>query len=519
MSNHLIRTIDGAVVNIVDDVLAHHDATSDRALEILLQLRDRLGGITDDVLVRVADGLKLSRAELYELATFYPSVRYHPTAVATRAAACEDLVCALVRSPHSAGEREATRDESYLCGGSACRGRCDSAQDVVGTGSNVVHADKADWRTLESYRSAGGYGYVERLRRGDVDAADVLAAIERSGSASSVVRKWRAVRDQHGEPVVIANASEGELGTFKDRHILERDPHGVIDAALVAVAVVGARRLIIYLRDDYDHLYRELQQVINEMRVAGLGADVEFDLRRSGGAYICGEETALIASLEGQRGRPREQPPFPTTHGLFGRPTLVQNIETLYRLRAAWGMRVEASLPVTRLLDPAVRIFSVSGRVCCPGVQLMASLPNIAALIAACGGMTEGEELGGVVLGGAAGSILTAEQCRLPLDDLLRAGIRIGSGSSVIVFAQRDDVRWIAAKMAAFLARESCGQCTPCRVGTSKMAGMLAGGPLDPVLMRSLAEVMREASICGLGRSAGQFLAGAAERLQGSAEC
>ncbi|NEN39742.1 NADH-quinone oxidoreductase subunit F, partial [Escherichia coli] len=140
---------------------------------------------------------------------------------------------------------------------------------------------------------------------------------------------------------VIANASEGELGTFKDRHILERDPHGVIDAALVAIAVVGARRLIIYLRDDYDHLYRELQQVINEMRVAGLGADVEFDLRRSGGAYICGEETALIASLEGQRGRPREQPPFPTTHGLFGRPTLVQNIETLYRLRAAWGMRVE----------------------------------------------------------------------------------------------------------------------------------------------------------------------------------
>jgi formate dehydrogenase len=476
----------------IETALLSHGTARDGLLETFLDIRDRQGSVSQAGLQYMAERLRLTSAEVYEVATAFPAVNYGATVpYRNDTNNCGDLVCALLRGPVDI-------DRGMRPG--VCGGRCD-----------VPDSEPAP-RSFEAFLAAGGYTVVDRLQRTPTEKNQILQniagrnAVGRAGVGFPVHRKWQSLIASGGETVVIVNADEGELATFKDRFILQSDPHGVLESALVAASVTGAKQLFFYLRDDYADLHAIVRRAIDDTVAAGLTAGLDVHLRRSGGAYICGEETALIASLEGRPARPRERPPYPTERGLQGRPTLVHNVETLYRLRGAWGAVHEDAVPVSALLDPDMLLYSVSGRVRKPGPKLIRALPSLDALVRAAGGMREEEELGGVVIGGSAGTIVPASRCGVPLAELLASGLSLGTGSAV-VFGKTDDIRWIAEKMAGFLARESCGQCAPCRIGTAKMARALAGGPLDRRLLDDLASVMSEASICGLGRSAGKFLA------------
>lgn len=465
-------------------------ATRGRLLEILLEVRDAKGGsgISAPGLRAVADRLGLFLSEAYEVATAFPAVNYATARPYATGERCGDLVCALI---HGVGANGAG-------GTGPCRNRCD--------GERAAPAP----RTFAAYRAAGGYAMAGRLMAEPATAAEMLGRIEahqavgRAGVGFPVAEKWRQVMAAGGTPVVIVNADEGELAIFKDRFILENEPHGVIEAALVAARTVGADRVFLYVRDDYAPIHAILRRALEEVAAAGLAEGLALELRRSGGAFICGEETALIASLEGRPARPAERPPFPTTHGYLGRPTLLHNVETFYRITAAWGGAPGA--PAAAVLDPETRLYSVSGRVRAPGPKPVRHLARLADLVEIAGGMAEGHVLGGMVIGGSAGTLVTADACRRPLTELLADGLRLGTGGAIVLGAT-DDLRAVAARMAAYLARESCGQCAPCRVGTAKAAQALATpGALDRPLLDDLATVMGEASLCALGRNAGRFL-------------
>lgn len=483
---------DEAEIRAIEDAFDRLGVSRNSLLEALLLVRDECGSVTEAGLQYLADRLRLTVAEVYEVATAYPAVNYgrmepYPGDAET----CDDLVCALLKGG---------KGSPCHSGAGVCRGSCDGAVRNVSP------------RKFDRFRASGGYAVVERMLQDTNLKAQVLKdlgrgnAVGRAGQSFPVGQKWQRVLAAGGDPVVIVNADEGELATFKDRYILESDPHGVLEAALVATLVTGASQLFVYVRDDYVHLHCVLREAIRDVVIAGLSDGLQIDLRRSGGAYICGEETALIASLEGRPPRPRERPPYPTEHGFHGRPTLVHNVETLYRLRGIWGAAVEPAIPVSGLLNAEAALFSVSGRVRSPGPKLVCGLQTLAGLVEEAGGLCDGVELGGIVVGGAAGTIVPAHLCRVPLQELVASGLRLGTGSAV-VFNVHDDARWIAARMAGFLARESCGQCSPCRVGTTKMARALSDGSLDHAALDDLSVAMSEASICALGRSAGKFLA------------
>lgn len=487
-------------------------------LEILLGIRDARGFVDDEALEAVAARLKMTNAELYELATFYPALNYENRETESHIEICDDLVCRLRRDVRLDEAMRSGRLDGRPCRAGSCHGRCDSAP--ISTPTREPVAPAAIERDFESFCRSGGYQILGRLREGEglcgriLDAIESSGAFGRAGAHFPVARKWRAVIAQGRSPIVIINADEGELGAFKDRFILESDPHGVLEAALVAAMVVDAARVIVYLRDDYKHLHPALESAIAALTASGIPGDIRIDLRRSGSAYICGEETALIASLEGRRAQPHDRPPFPTTSGLFGAPTLVHNVESLYRLRSQWGAKPDPRVAATAVLDPNALMFSVSGHVRRPGLKIIPSLQTLFELVERAGGMAERKEFGGIVVGGSAGTIVPAEDCMRPLSELTNNGLRLGTGSA-IVFSRDDAIREIAARMAAFLARESCGQCTPCRVGTAKMARMLSRESLDFEEGRSLAFVMREASICNLGRNAGAFLERVVDQLRG----
>jgi NADH:ubiquinone oxidoreductase subunit F (NADH-binding) len=503
---------------VVSNALIAPNVKRADVLEILLDIRDAHGFVDDDALELVAARLNMTNAELYELATFYPALNYSRRGTQPHIEICDDLVCRLRRDARLDAALRSGRLDGRPCRAGSCHGRCDSAPVTTRTRDAVTPA-KIE-RDFESFRESGGYEIVDRLRAGTIATESVLESVEcsgaygRAGAHFPVARKWRAVIAQARSPVVIVNADEGELGAFKDRFILESDPHGVLEAALVAAIVVGAAHVVLYLRDDYKHLHPVLKSVVATLTALGIGGGICLEVRRSGGAYICGEETALIASLEGRRALPHDRPPFPTSSGLFGAPTLVHNVETLYRLRSIWGAERDPNVAATEALDPNALMFSVSGHVREPGLKVVSSLRNLFQLVARAGGMTEGREFGGIVIGGSAGAIVSAEDCMRPLAELTSNGLRLGTGSA-IVFSRGDSIRDIAATMAAFLARESCGQCTPCRVGTTKMARMLAEGLLHFEEGKSFALAMREASICNLGRNAGVFLERVIDQLRG----
>jgi NADH:ubiquinone oxidoreductase subunit F (NADH-binding) len=317
-------------------------------------------------------------------------------------------------------------------------------------------------------------------------------------------RKWRLVRQEPAPRLVAVNADEGEPGTFKDRYFLETDPHRMLEGILIAAWVVEAKEVYIYLRDEYPQCRTILESEIAAVEAAGLARDVRIHLRRGAGAYICGEESAMLESIEGKRGLPRQRPPFPAQVGLFGRPTLCNNVETLFWVRDIVEKGPEWFTGQGRNGRKGLRTFSVSGRVRDPGVKLAPAGITVRQLIDEfCGGMAQGHAFKGYLPGGASGGVLPASLADIPLDfgTLEAEGCLIGS-AAVIVLSDKDNMRAMALNLLRFFEDESCGQCTPCRAGTEKAVKLMTAPHWDEPLLEELTRVMSDASICGLGQAA-----------------
>jgi len=505
----------------------------DLLLECLHALQDAHGHLAGLDLAALASLLKLSLADVYEVATFYHhfdvvrSGDEPPAALTVRV--CDSISCEL------AGCRELLAALTRVCGHEVrvqavpCVGRCAAAPVAVVGQHPVERAEVAavsaaiaegrrdcplpDAVRLDAYRAAGGYALYESFRRGERSADDLIAILEASGlrglggAGFPAARKWRIVRDRPAPRALVVNIDEGEPGTFKDRHYLERDPHRLLEGALMAAWAVGCERIWLYLRDEYAGVRRLLEEELRALRAAIPDAP-PVDLRRGAGAYVCGEESALIESIEGRRGQPRLRPPYVAEVGLFGRPTLVHNAETL------WWVRDLVHFADTRGRDwfaaqgrrgrQGLRSFSVSGRVSEPGVKLAPAGISVRELIDEhCGGMLPGHQLYAWLPGGASGGILPASLADLPLDfdTLAEHGCFIGS-AAVIVLSQHDRARDAALNAMRFFAHESCGKCTPCRVGTARAATLMGAALWDVALLEDLAATMADASICGLGQAA-----------------
>ena len=539
----------------------------DLLIEYLHCLNDHFGVLHDRHLVALAKQMNLPMAEVYEVASFYHHfeiVRGHD-AQAPRLVVrvCDSLSCSLAGARELLAALPERLRAMNLGAGQGdvqvqavpCVGRCEQAPVAVvhqrpvpsatvdavletvrlrpnralaqhPKAQAAINFDIAQWVEaalpappgeispahvdLATYRAYGGYQTAAALVNGEMDAEAVLAAMEDSGlrglggAGFPAGRKWRIVRDQTAPRLMAVNIDEGEPGTFKDRTYLERDPHRFLEGVLIAAQVVGTEAVYIYLRDEYHGCRALLQTALDDLRAEPPCPLPHIELRRGAGAYICGEESAMIESIEGKRGEPRMRPPYIAQVGLFGRPTLEHNFETLYWVRdiVERGPQWFASFGCNG--RKGLRSFSVSGRVKHPGVKLAPAGITVQELIDEyCGGMLEGHQLYAYLPGGASGGILPASLSNIPLDfDTLQPyGCFIGS-AAVIVLSQHDSAREAALNVMRFFEHESCGQCTPCRVGTAKAAQLMQAQQWDEELLDDLAQVMADASICGLGQAA-----------------
>jgi formate dehydrogenase len=404
-----------------------------------------------------------------------------------------------------------------------CMGLCDKApavevghrhlaratvESVVAATGDTAAPAPSSARGFDAYSADGGYTLLRQCLKGARKPEDLIALLNDSGlrglggAGFPTGRKWGIVRGYPGPRLMAVNGDEGEPGTFKDRHFLETDPHRVVEGMLLAAWAVGAEAIYVYLRDEYPGIRRMLLAELDKVRAAKLDSHAPIHLRRGAGAYICGEESAMLESIEGKRGLPRHRPPYVAEKGLFGRPTLVQNVETLYWLRdivekgAAWFAK--------RGGETRLHSYSVSGRVKNPGVKLAPAGISVRRLIDEhCGGMADGHAFAAYLPGGASGGILPASMADEPLEfgKLEKHGCFLGS-AAVVVLSDKDDVRAAALNLMRFFADESCGQCTPCRVGTEKAVIEMEKKTWNTVLLGELAQGMADASICGLGQAA-----------------
>ncbi|MCG7576705.1 MULTISPECIES: NADH-ubiquinone oxidoreductase-F iron-sulfur binding region domain-containing protein [unclassified Halomonas] len=503
----------------------------DLLIEHLHTLQDAHGHLSLVELRALAAYMNLPMAAVYETATFYAhfDVVHDQQAPPpdTTIRVCDSLSCQLAGASalHKALEARVDPDCVRVIR-APCMGRCDTApvaevghhhvlyatadgvEAVVDTGH--FHPEAILWQRLGDYQQMGGYQLLANARSGKVNIDEVLQTLETSGlrglggAGFPTFKKWQAVRQAAGPRYCVINADEGEPGTFKDRYYLERAPHQFLEGALVSAWAIEAEALYIYLRDEYPGLHRVLHEAIAELEQAGIVARGFILMRRGAGAYICGEESALIESLEGKPGKPRHRPPYVAQEGLFGRPTLVNNVETVYWIPAIWNKGAEWFTGHGRHGRRGLRSFSISGRVNKPGVYLAPAGITLRELVEEyAGGMAEGHTLAAYLPGGASGGILPASKADVPLDfDTLQAhGSFIGS-AAIIVLSDQDNLQAVATNLLAFFADESCGQCTPCRVGSEKMLSLLEQPTWDVQALTRLAQVMQDASICGLGQAA-----------------
>jgi NADH:ubiquinone oxidoreductase subunit F (NADH-binding)/NADH:ubiquinone oxidoreductase subunit E len=525
------RQLEPAALADIEVLLAGRPRVRDSLIEHLHSIQDGFGHLTLRHLRALAHWMNLPMAAVYETATFYAHFdivrdgEIPPPAVTIRV--CDSLSCELAGARALQAALAAAVDPAEIRVLRApCMGRCDSAP-VVEVGhrhlghatpaavrtlldGGDLHPEQIDWQRLDAYRAEGGYALLQGVRAGDI-TIDALSTVLQDaglrglgGAGFPTFKKWAFVRAEPAPRYMVINADEGEPGTFKDRHYLEQSPHRFLEGALVSAWAVDAAALYIYLRDEYPGLHTVLRAAIAEAEAAGLAAPGYIVLRRGAGAYICGEESALIESLEGKPGKPRHRPPFVAQKGLFDRPTLVNNVETVYWIPLLWQRGADWFASQGRNGRKGLRSFSVSGRVNKPGVHLAPAGITLQELIDQyCGGMAAGHRLLAYLPGGASGGILPASKTDIPLDfDTLQPhGCFIGS-AAVVVISDRDDLRAVAKNLMAFFADESCGQCTPCRVGTEKMLGLLERDEWDAGQLQRLAQVMQDASICGLGQAA-----------------
>ena len=383
---------------------------------------------------------------------------------------------------------------------------------------NKVQAEMPSYQNLTYYRGQGGYKTLERCLSGELDFETVVTVLEEcalkgmGGAGFPTSHKWRFVRKEAKPRLMTVNADEGEPGTFKDRYYMETSPHRFLEGMLIGAWAVEADDVYIYLRDEYPAVYHLLQKELRALETAGLSSFTRIHLRRGAGAYICGEESAMLASIEGKRGYPWHKPPYISSVGLFGKPTLNQNVETLHWVSLAlehgsrWFLHHGASHHIaTDYPARGPHSFSVSGRIKKPGVKVVAAGLTMNTLLNDhCGGMQDGHVFKGYLPGGASGGILPASMANIPLDfgQLEKYGCFLGS-AAIIVFSDKDAIRDVVLNVLRFFEDESCGQCTPCRVGTEKAVSLLQQDQWDEALLDDLIAMMQDASICGLGQAAG----------------
>ena len=502
----------------------------DLLIEHLHALNDHYRALFERHILALAAEMRLPVVEVFEVASFYHHfqiLKDEQPAPALTVRVCDSLSCQLAGSDGLLAQLQRDLGADVRVMPAPCLGRCEQAPAAqVGQKAVACATDRKvkalvaaqdvtpnalpQALSLQAYRAAGGYVLAQQIASGQRNPESVIEALEHAGlrglggAGFPAGRKWRIVRSQPVPRLMAVNIDEGEPGTFKDRTLLESDPHRFLEGMLIAASVVGCDAVYIYLRDEY-HEARQLLQ----RELAALQADPpcplpRIELRRGAGAYICGEESAMIESIEGKRGEPRLRPPYIAEVGLFGRPTLEHNFETLYWVRELVEQGAGAFAAQGRHGRKGLRRYSVSGRVRLPGVKLAPAGITLRELVDEyCGGMADGHVLYAYLPGGASGGILPAHLADVPLDfDTLQPyGCFIGS-AAVMVLSQQDLARDAALNVMRFFAHESCGQCTPCRVGTEKAAQLMERPVWDRETLEDLAQVMGDASICGLGQAA-----------------
>jgi formate dehydrogenase beta subunit len=534
------RQVDPTAFAEVRALLGDRSRQRDLLIEHLHLIQDRYGQLSAAHLAALAQEMQLALTEVYEVATFYSHFDVvkegEPAPPPVTVRVCDSLSCALAGAERLLAELSRKLGAQNLGDKvrvvrAPCMGACDRAPVCAVDHSQVMQADVARvvaaatdpphahaYPTpagFDAYVREGGYALLKACIGGARTRDDMIKVVSDAGlrglggAGFPTGRKWSLVRAEPAPRLFAVNCDEGEPGTFKDRYYLERDPHRFIEGMLIAAWIVEAADTYLYVRDEYPEVRLLLMDELAKVEQAGLARHTTIHLRRGAGAYICGEESAMIESIEGKRGLPRHRPPYVAQVGLFGRPTLEQNVETLFWVRDIVEKGADWFTSQGRHERKGFRSFSVSGRVKNPGVKLAPAGVTARELIEEfCGGMVEGHAFKGYLPGGASGGILPASMADIPLDfgTLEKHGCFVGS-HAVVILSDQDDMKAVALNLMRFFEDESCGQCTPCRVGTEKAVKLMAQGPWDEALLDELSAAMRDASICGLGQAAPNPLA------------
>ena len=503
----------------------------DLLIEYLHKIQDKWGCLSLDHLAALAAHMRLARTEVYEVATFYAHFdvvhddETPPPDVTIRV--CDSISCQLAGADKLIDQLQGSAGDDVRVVRAPCMGRCDLAPVAEVGHNHMVKVDATsllqaaderdthpaipDYKGYEEYREGGGYSLLRSCLNSERTADEIIEILDQSslqglgGAGFPTGRKWRIVKGFDGPRLMAVNGDEGEPGTFKDRFYMESDPHRFIEGMLIAAWAVGVETCYIYMRDEYPAIISILNTELEKVAATGLCDHVKLEVRRGAGAYICGEESSMIESIEGKRGLPRNRPPYVAEVGLFGKPTLVNNLETLYWVRDIVERGPEWFSTGGTNGRKGWRSYSVSGRVNNPGMKLAPAGTTVNDLIENyCGGMQEGHSFKGYLPGGASGGILPARLGDVPLDfgTLQEHGCFIGS-AAIVVFSDRDNMKDVALNLMRFFEDESCGQCTPCRVGTEKAVKLMVKPDWDTGLLAELSQVMTDASICGLGQAAG----------------
>ena len=524
------RYLQSAERDAVLSLLGSEELRRDHLIEYLHLIQDKFGHLSAGHLQALGDALRISMAEVYEVASFYAHfdiVRDGETPPpATTIRVCDSLSCMLAGAEMLITALENGAGDDVRIVRAPCMGRCDLAPvaeaghrhidhaTVENIGEIVANGDLhpviPDYQDFDAYRTDGGYQMLEQCRSGQRNVEDVIQTLSDGGlrglggAGFPTGRKWQFVRAESGPRLMAVNGDEGEPGTFKDRHYLETAPHKFLEGMLIGAWAVEAETIYIYLRDEYPAAREILLQEIAKLEASGLADHTRVELRRGAGAYICGEESAMLESIEGKRGIPRHRPPYVAQVGLFGRPTLVNNIETLHWIPEILKNGADWFADQGIGDSKGLRSYSVSGHVKNPGVKLVPAGLTVQQLIDDhSGGMSDGHVFRGYLPGGPSGGILPATMNDLPLDfgQLEKYGSFVGS-HAVVILSDQDDMREVALNLMKFFEDESCGQCTPCRNGTEKAVKLMSRDTWDQDLLNDLATVMADASICGLGQAA-----------------
>ena len=526
------RQVEQKILDEINSLFKGIIIKRDELIEYLHLLQDNYGVLFDKHLVALSEITNLSLSEIYEVATFYAHFNivkneqsFDPIKVVR---VCESLTCELFGAQNILEKLKTQNNRNIKIVPGPCMGRCDVAPTVCVGKNYVDHATTekvidaitkknfdakiSEYESYDDYINKGGYSLTKKIDSQIISTEEIIKCLNDSGlkgkggAGFPTGRKWELVLQNEGEKYIAINGDEGEPGTFKDKLYLETDPHRFLEGVLIASKVMNAKKVYIYLRDEYPVAIEILKREISKLEKENLIKKNDFILRRGAGAYICGEESAMIESIEGKRGLPRHRPPYVAQIGLFGKPTLVNNIETIYCLRdilekgANWfanqGLRG----------GKGFHSYSVSGRVKKPGVKVAPAGITIQELIDDyCDGMLEGHKFKGYLPGGASGGILPAKFNNIPLDygskELSELGCFLGS-AAIVVLSDKDSMKDVGLNLLKFFEEESCGQCTPCRVGTEKTVKLMQEKVWDKEKLEDLIEVMAEASICGLGQAA-----------------